>query len=663
MELEWELTSLSCAADAGRHRASSIASTSSATGSAASTSESNRSGHSDPISIVSIPLNSLAVSQAYSFSASGGSSESDDARSTLERRDLLPPFTASPSGSSSGRSRPSMGLWGGEVQAGRSPGVASCGRRVVSAPSPYSSSPRSPLSGGASFAVHDGRHYSPSSPTWHRPAPRQSLSPSTLPLSQTRASSPSTTCPSPKSRRRHSDLLSTSAGSTSTPFGTLVGSYENSLLTGRMSALPSHPLPFLASIGVLGSPDSPTKLRCPPHLNVEFGAYFFTGPEGTLAAAAAASPYVGTLDLAAYYLSLLAAFSPLDTLSSSTPPPPGAPPNPPPPPRAPKFPGYRIPRRGQLQLVVKNPNSTAIKLFLVPYDLTGLDRNGQGGKTFLRQKSYSVDVDEGSGGGVEPEGGQRKGRLRYAVHLQFCSPPTSPPPLGKSKAKSDPVYYLYHTIRVVFASRAIDSSETLRVVAEGPEGELEGGSLGSEARFAPYGGPGEEWEMARRKAKAREKVRNARAVAWLAPPPRVDYGAGGEDTQLLVDDDGEEHGNRHTDYASVHPFRSASPFSHHLLSTPPSPSEFSPPSMSLSSLSHTLPAYANSSPLRFDRSASPVAPLAFDPRPTPAAPRACSNLSGISSSRPTSPEASDGRLSPEGGVFTSLRSTSSAVGR
>ncbi|KAG0334248.1 hypothetical protein BG000_008485 [Podila horticola] len=106
--------------------------------------------------------------------------------------------------------------------------------------------------------------------------------------------------------------------------------------------------------------------------------------------------------------------------------------------------GMRIPLRGQVQVVIKNPNKTAVKVFLVPYDFSDMP---PGTKTFLRQKHYST------GPGMGPSSGQG-GTLRYAIHLQFCCPA--------------PGYvYLYRSIRVVFANRVPDGKESLRVVMEG----------------------------------------------------------------------------------------------------------------------------------------------------------------------------------------------------
>ncbi|KAI9347144.1 hypothetical protein BD770DRAFT_396013 [Pilaira anomala] len=176
----------------------------------------------------------------------------------------------------------------------------------------------------------------------------------------------------------------------------LVGSFEESLLSGRMSSMPSKPITFHCQIGVLGLGDCKPSLKCPPHCSFVFPAMFFKlgqEEEGN-------TPYVGTVDV--------------------------------------KEPGYRIPPKGQLQVVVKNPNKTAVKLFLIPYDFTDMPKNT---KTFLRQKSYTIDTPK---------------LLRYAIHLQIC----------RTEKKR---IYLYKSMRIVFANRIADAREKFQVMCEGPK--------------------------------------------------------------------------------------------------------------------------------------------------------------------------------------------------
>ncbi|KAK7757884.1 hypothetical protein SLS62_000262 [Diatrype stigma] len=114
--------------------------------------------------------------------------------------------------------------------------------------------------------------------------------------------------------------------------------------------------------------------------------------------------------------------------------------------RAPPGGSYRIPEKGQIQIIIKNPNKTAVKLFLVPYDLAGME---PGTKTFIRQRSYSTGpIIENL---PKTKDGEQSDRpiLRYLVHLHICCPAR-----GR--------FYLYKSIRVVFANRVPDGKEKLR---------------------------------------------------------------------------------------------------------------------------------------------------------------------------------------------------------
>jgi hypothetical protein len=188
-------------------------------------------------------------------------------------------------------------------------------------------------------------------------------------------------------------------------FGSLVGSYEESILNGRMSTLPSKPITFHAQIGVLAHGPCKQSLRCPPHATLVFPSFFYELEDSDLP-----TPYVGTIDLEG-------------GLTGD---------------RFKRKPGhYRLPAKGQLQIVIKNPNKTAVKLFLIPYDLGDMPA---GTKTFLRQKSFGLS-------------GDGKATLRYAIHVQVCC------------SEKNHVYLFKH-IRVVFANRA--TNEKLRVVCEDP---------------------------------------------------------------------------------------------------------------------------------------------------------------------------------------------------
>lgn len=277
----------------------------------------------------------------------------------------------------------------------------------------------------------------------------------------------------------------------------MVGSYEESILRGRMSTTPSKPLDFTAQIGVLGRGNCKSNLRCPAHVTVPFPAVFYSYPtagSGRSISDDSPSPYVGLIDIEnslqkeepsvsrrrRRHTSPFINQENLDeddgrsqkTLAtaqqerrkrekrsrrSQSP-------------KAPAGGCYRIPQQGQLQIIIKNPNKTAVKLFLVPYDLEGME---PGTKTFIRQRSYSagpiVDIPPATTRSEDPDAPDEvmgdpndKPILRYLVHINICCP---------SKGR----FYLHSSMRVVFANRVPDGKEKLRNEIHYPE-----------PRYSPY---------------------------------------------------------------------------------------------------------------------------------------------------------------------------------
>lgn len=277
----------------------------------------------------------------------------------------------------------------------------------------------------------------------------------------------------------------------------MVGSYEESILRGRMSMNPSKPLDFTAQVGVLGKGKCKGHLKCPPHVTVPFPAVFYSYPtsgNGRSISDDSPSPYVGQIDLENSLSKESPAtkrrkrhYSPVkpkedgvveetanlrvpdadtrrrrEKKSRRT--------------ESPKCPPggcYRIPQQGQLQIIIKNPNKTAVKLFLVPYDLTDMEPST---KTFIRQRSYSagpiIDMPleaRRNYGTDRPEASLNatanphdKPTLRYLIHLNICCPAR-----GR--------FYLHSSIRVVFANRVPDGKEKLRNEIQLPE-----------PRYSPY---------------------------------------------------------------------------------------------------------------------------------------------------------------------------------
>ena len=267
----------------------------------------------------------------------------------------------------------------------------------------------------------------------------------------------------------------------------MVGSYEESILRGWMSTAPSKPLDFTAQIGVLGKNNC--KPKCPAHVTVPFPAVFYSWSTGIGRSVTSddPSPYVGHIDLQhlpsgsekvtsvgnegvtemqSQVLDESLESGPMTSRKSkkrrrtspSTAPPGGS---------------YRIPEQGQLQIIIKNPNKTAVKLFLVPYDLTGMEA---GFKTFVRQRSYSADtfIDSGLVAKAleDPALVARKPTLRYLIHLNICSP---------SKGR----FYLYQHIRVVFANRVPDNKEQLRNEIQVPQPRFSAYKPNKEAGSSP----------------------------------------------------------------------------------------------------------------------------------------------------------------------------------
>lgn len=275
----------------------------------------------------------------------------------------------------------------------------------------------------------------------------------------------------------------------------MVGSYEESILRGRMSTTPSRPLNFIAKIGVLGRGQCKSNLKCPPHVAVPFPAVFYSyNTENGRISDDSPSPYVGLVDLENSITSPEESSETSKRKRRHTIPDPGhnhldmhmendgqdsdnrtkkdlrrkekkkrrstSP-------KTPPGGSYRIPQQGQLQIVIKNPNKTAVKLFLVPYDLSDME---PGQKTFIRQRSYSAGpiIDQPLSsrknlGTDRPEASLSNSEdpndrpiLRYLIHLHICCP---------SKGR----YYLYKSIRVVFANRVPDGKEKLRNEIQMPE--------------------------------------------------------------------------------------------------------------------------------------------------------------------------------------------------
>lgn len=342
----------------------------------------------------------------------------------------------------------------------------------------------------------------------------------------------------------------------------LLGSYPLSLLHSRMShAHKPHsvsPTPnngFSIHLGALGKGKScPPELRCPCHEILPLAATYYDLEDG---GRKSQTPWVGTVDLEEHYYEKYGADNADDGVSKgpSTPP---------------EYPGYRVAPVGQLQILVRTPTS-AVKVFLVPYDLRCLE---PGGRLLARERTYvqaspSTAASTSTPGPSSPSSlklaGGAKEKLRYSFQLQFIClpkqraavparessttrrprqrdvhPSTGEPDTSAKRMKPSATvgmsndYYVSRQIKVIFTSTPPEKEEEVRTertdetVLPSTEASLDiarGRTPSSSFTSTSFLGPSspmgqrEDWEVVRRKWFARREVEAASLASLLDLTP------------------------------------------------------------------------------------------------------------------------------------------------
>lgn len=172
----------------------------------------------------------------------------------------------------------------------------------------------------------------------------------------------------------------------------LLGNFEESILHERLRCV-GIVNGFTLDLGALGN-------FCPPHLKKNIVVRHFATDDDLLAALP--SPYLGVLKFGK------------DGRR-----------------------GYQIPKCGNLQLTMFNPEGSVVRLFSIPYDFSDMPPNS---RTFLRQRTIFKDTR----------------KLRYLIHLRVMS---------SSKGTR---LYLHGDVKVVFSNayrmQSVSEDECLTMV-------------------------------------------------------------------------------------------------------------------------------------------------------------------------------------------------------
>jgi hypothetical protein len=229
----------------------------------------------------------------------------------------------------------------------------------------------------------------------------------------------------------------------------LFGSYKHSLLSGRMASPASPPSPFTLTLSINSLPPF-RNFFVPPKLHLPFDAQFYE----------MSGPWVGAIDL-----------DDAPQLKTKMYEAEG---------------GYRVPPKGQVQLVIKNQLGTVMKILLVPYDLKDMPPGTQAPlrRVWYGEAAHEPHLEPPNHNGHEKDKDKDsikeppvKEVIRYAVHLKFVCPPTRPPP-PRPRAHSAGHPAAHRGPFSKFSMTSITSANVEHDTVESDDGEVSSHSAG-----------------------------------------------------------------------------------------------------------------------------------------------------------------------------------------
>ncbi|CDK28879.1 unnamed protein product [Kuraishia capsulata CBS 1993] len=217
----------------------------------------------------------------------------------------------------------------------------------------------------------------------------------------------------------------------------LMGSFQDSLLSGRTAGFASDPIPFTAKMGVFPTVSEPNRKYYKP-LTVPFKAVFYnwrTDSVGADSSNITETPYVGAIDLEKSYIEKETqrekeeqSYSKSAIKKS----------------RKRRFPGYLLPKTGILQIVIFNKERTICNFNVVKYDLSDLPKNS---KKIVRKNSYALAPPKRDrvNPKADPSAFASEKTLVSTLELKFAN-------------VNDKNYYVYDNIKVIFHNRAFPAN-------------------------------------------------------------------------------------------------------------------------------------------------------------------------------------------------------------